>query len=114
MKQANHAATSGQLKATIPLRPLLEEYWKRPHEPLPSLANVENTEDPAGEREELVPAHCETSESRLVHNNEPTLTYPTCPTPKSERDRESLKSLALIDEAVFSHVENEGFDEERE
>jgi hypothetical protein len=34
--------------------------------------------------------------------------------PKSERDRESLKSLALIDEAVFGDVKNEGFDEERE
>jgi hypothetical protein len=65
------------------------------------------------EREKSLYQHI--SESRLVHNNEPTLTYPhMSATPKSERDRESFKSLALIDEAVFSDVENEGFDEERE
>jgi hypothetical protein len=52
MKQANHAAASGQLsQQQFHSRPVLEDYWKRPHEPLPSLANVENMDDPA-EREE--------------------------------------------------------------
>ena len=78
MKQASHAAASGQLnQQQFHPRPVLEEYWKRPHEPLPSLTNVENTDDPAERREKPVPAHYETSESRLVHNNEHTLTYPT-------------------------------------
>jgi hypothetical protein len=48
VKQANHAAASGQLNQHR--RPVLEDYWKRPHEPLPSPVNVENTDDPA-ERE---------------------------------------------------------------
>jgi hypothetical protein len=48
MKRANHAAASDQLnQQQFHSRPVLEDYWKRPHEPLPSLANAENTDDPA-------------------------------------------------------------------
>jgi hypothetical protein len=39
MKQADHAAASGQLnQQQFHPRPVLEKYWKRPHEPLPSLS----------------------------------------------------------------------------
>ena len=62
MKQASHAAASGQLnQQQFHPRSVLEEYWKRPHEPLPSLANVENTDDPAEKRGKPVPAYYETS-----------------------------------------------------
>ena len=116
MKQANHAAASSQLnQQQFHPRPVLEGYWKRPHEPLPCLANVENTDDPAEKREKPVPAHYELLRPDWSTTMDTRLHIPhTSATPKSERDRESLKSLALIDEAVFSDVRNEGFDEERE
>jgi hypothetical protein len=95
-------------------RPMLEEPWKRPYELLPSLANVENTDDPL-KREKSVPADYETSEDGLVRNNEHTIAYTTHWLLPGARETEKVsKALALIDEAVSGDVENEDFDEERQ